>query len=78
VLYCGKRLSPCSVDYRKAYGEAAETGISVTHAESRTIRENSIPMITLIDKEVWTFKRVYDENKANSSICVDFPGMDVP
>jgi hypothetical protein len=48
----------------KRYGEVTAGEVSITHREFRALRENAIPIITLIDKEVWTFKRVYDANKA--------------
>jgi hypothetical protein len=62
----------------KRYGELSSNGNSITHQEFKTLRDNSIPIITLIDKEVWTFKRVYDANKVNTSTCADYPGMDRP
>lgn len=60
----------------KRYGDPSEAGISVTHKEFRTIKECGIPLVTLIDRETWTFKRVYDSNHKNP-VGV-FPGMDHP
>ena len=43
----------------KRYGSIME-GISVTHKEFRTAKENEIPLITFVDADVMGFKKVYD------------------
>lgn len=60
----------------KRYGTASEGGISVTHKEFLSIKEAKIPLITLIDKETWTFKSVFDAN--GQLPTTSFPGMDNP
>src|SRR5260221_14338558 len=57
----------------KRYGDPDEGGLSVTHKEFRTIKEAKIPLVTLIEKETWTFKRVYDAN--TGARAGTFPGM---
>src|SRR5437868_1041521 len=60
----------------KRYGSVvpAQT-LSVTQNEFMTARENNIPTITLVDKEVLAMKRVYD---ANAGKALTFPTMDEP
>lgn len=65
IIIVGKRYG--NVDRNKA--------ISVTHNEFRTARNNELPVIFLINKEVLAFKRVYDQNEDSN---VSFPGMDNP
>jgi hypothetical protein len=60
----------------KRYGDPAGGGLSVTHKEFQTIKEAKIPLVTLIEKETWTFKRVYDAN--TGARTGTFPGMDHP
>jgi hypothetical protein len=59
----------------KRYGSKSKNGFSVTHNELRTARSYKLPTICLVDREVISFKRVYDLNKAKG-INSDFPGMD--
>jgi len=42
------------------YGNpSAEGGVSVTHKEFRTARDEGIPLIALVEKEVMSFKKVF-------------------
>ena len=61
----------------KRYGTKSENGLSITHNEFRKAKEHRIPTIFIIDKEVWSFKRVYDANLENGT-TTKFPGMDSP
>ncbi|HTB81718.1 MAG TPA: DUF4062 domain-containing protein [Opitutaceae bacterium] len=58
----------------KRYSEPSENGMSVTENEYRTAVKNKIPIITLVDREVLAFKRIFDTNKKKEKI--EFPGMD--
>lgn len=46
----------------KRYGSKSENDLSITHNEFRKAREHVIPIISIIDQEVLSFKRVYDAN----------------
>ncbi|HEY5344891.1 MAG TPA: DUF4062 domain-containing protein, partial [Verrucomicrobiae bacterium] len=60
------------------YGNAtAEGGISITHREFRTAREEGIPLIALVEKEVLSFKKVFQANKDQNPLT-NFPRMDNP
>ncbi len=59
----------------KRYGKKSKNGKSVTHNEFNSARENHIPLITFVDKEVLSFKQVFDINK---DLEQKFPGMDAP
>jgi hypothetical protein len=61
----------------KRYGQPRPDGLSVTHHEFRAARQASIPVIALIDKDVMSFKAVFDANKRAKKSPV-FPGMDHP
>jgi len=60
----------------KRYGYIANNGVSVTHNEFRTARNQSIPVIFLVDQEIMSFKRVFDTNENKGKLS--FPGMDNP
>ena len=60
----------------KRYGSVGEDGISVTHNEFRTTRDQRLPVVCLVDAEVMAFKRVFDANGALDSFRA--PGMDAP
>jgi len=57
----------------KRYGSVSSNNMSITQNESRVARSKSIPLITLVDQEVLTYKRVYDANPSSSAV---FPGME--
>lgn len=59
----------------KRYGSLSANGLSITHNEYNTAKNNNIPIIFLIDSEVISFKRIYDKNSTES---VNYPGMDLP
>jgi len=52
-------------------------GISVTHKEFRTARNEGIPLIALVEKEVMSFKKVFQANKDQKQ-PTSFPRMDNP
>jgi hypothetical protein len=57
----------------KKYGYITPNKLSVTHNEFRVAKERNIPVICIIEKEVLSFKKVYDASKAT-----EFPDMDEP
>jgi len=59
----------------KRYGQTASGGLSVTHNEFRTARDRRLPVFTLVDREVLSYKKVHD---ANVSLGTAFPGVDEP
>jgi hypothetical protein len=59
----------------KRYGEKTENGLSVTNNEFITIQKRNVPIITIVDQEVISFKRVYEANKTTEN-TTKFPGMD--
>lgn len=63
----------------KKYSGLAKDGISVTHNEYQIAKESSIPVICLVDKDVLSYKKVYDYQKENGgSELSAFPEMDNP
>ncbi len=66
ILFIGKR-----------YGSKSSNTLSITHNEYRIAKEKKIPIITLVDKEVQSFKKVYDENIEKVEER-KYPGMDNP
>lgn len=61
----------------KKYGNIWADGISVTHQEFRTAKENSIPLITFVDTDVMAFKKVFDADPT-SGTWDKFDHMDNP
>jgi hypothetical protein len=61
----------------KRYGSISQNGLSITHNEFHSAKEHKIPIISLIEHEVMSFKRVYDAN-VSKGIEQIFPGMDSP
>ena len=59
----------------KRYGEKTENGLSVTNNEFLTIQKRNVPIVTIVDQEVISFKRVYEANRATEN-ATKFPGMD--
>ncbi len=66
ILFIGKR-----------YGSVSGNQLSITHNEYRVAKDKKIPIITLVDSEVQSFKRVYDANIENVE-KPNYPGMDHP
>lgn len=60
----------------KRYGSRSVNGFSVTQNEFATSKLLKVPVISLIDEEVLTFKRVFDANP--HATLTAFPGMDDP
>lgn len=60
----------------KRYGSLSANNFSISHNEFQTARDQKIPVICLVDQEVWAYKRVFDANKPKKSIAL--PGMDAP
>jgi len=59
----------------KRYGEKTKNGLSVTHNEFLTIQNRNVPIVTIVDQEVISFKRVYEANRDIKNVT-KFPGMD--
>ncbi len=59
----------------KRYGEPGSHGLSVTHSEFRTARDNQVPVWAFVDKDVLLLRKVY---KANDGSSVSLPGVDDP
>jgi|WetSurMetagenome_2_1015567.scaffolds.fasta_scaffold09848_4 hypothetical protein len=77
---CYMALKDCQIAIiilGKRYGWIAPNGMGITHNEFRTARENRIPIIFLIDKDIIAYKKVYDQQKKEDKIG-PFPDMDSP
>ncbi|MBL7649968.1 MAG: DUF4062 domain-containing protein [Candidatus Hydrogenedentes bacterium] len=61
----------------KRYGSVSANGRSVTHNEFLTSREQTIPVVCLVDREVLTYKKVYDATEDKAQVA-NFPGMELP
>lgn len=61
----------------KRYGSSGPDGISVTHKEFRSAKDHQIPLITFVDADVMSFKKVYDTDK-ESDIWNRFEHMGNP
>lgn len=61
----------------KRYGWIAPNGLGITHNEFRAARENKIPVIFLIDRDIIAYKKVYDSQKKTGNVG-SFPDMDNP
>lgn len=61
----------------KRYGRISPNGLGITHNEFKAARENKIPIIFLIDKDVIAYKKVFDKQKIDGNIG-SFPDMDNP
>ncbi len=61
----------------KRYSKVSANSFSVTENEYRTAAQRKIPIVTLVDREVMAFKRVYEANRLNDK-NLQFPGMDDP
>jgi len=59
----------------KRYGSVSSNRQSVTHNEFRTARESGIPVICLVDREVLSYKKVFDATDETHGVAT-FPGMD--
>ncbi|XWN38413.1 MAG: DUF4062 domain-containing protein [Balneola sp.] len=65
----------CVLIVGKRYGSITDNDLSVTHNEFLTAKDVEVPIITLVDREVLTYQRVYNANKDSQP---NFPGMDNP
>ena len=61
----------------KRYGSLSANGSAITHNEFIVARENKIPIVCLVEREVLSFKKVFDANSEIQSAPA-FPGMDFP
>lgn len=61
----------------KRYGDEDDNDeVSVTHKEFRTLHERSIPLVTLVERDIFASKTIFDASDENLSITI--PGMDKP
>lgn len=60
----------------KRYGSISNNDLSITHNEFLAAREHSIPVLCLADKEILSYKKVFDESEKGQKVT--FPGMDSP
>ncbi len=60
----------------KRYGHISENGLSITHNECNTAKACKIPIITLVDAEIMSFKKFHDSNPGKNDLKA--PGMDAP
>ncbi len=51
----------------KRYGSLGPDGLSVTHKEFHTARTHEVPLITFVDADVMSFKKVYDADRASNT-----------
>jgi len=58
----------------KRYGSIGDDGRSVTHNEFMAAREHQVPVICLVDREVLTYKKLFEANAGTLKI----PGMESP
>jgi len=73
---CFKEAEHCDLGILivgKRYGDDYVDGCSVTHGEFRTLHSKKRPILTLIEKDVMTFKNLIESNSGND---IQFPGMD--
>ena len=61
----------------KRYGPLSSNGMSVTHNEFQTARDNSIPIITFIEDKVLAYKEIYDKDPS-ANIWKNIEHMDQP
>lgn len=77
---CYRTIRECQLAVlliEKRYGEKSKNDLSVTHNEFRNAKKLNIPIITIVDQEVLSFKRVYDAN-IDTPEKQKFPSMDSP
>ncbi|MBK1884613.1 DUF4062 domain-containing protein [Luteolibacter pohnpeiensis] len=51
----------------KRYGSIGSEGLSVTHREFHTARRHEIPLITFVDADVMSFKKVFDADPESAT-----------
>lgn len=61
----------------KRYGWITSNGLGITHNEFKAARDNKIPVIFLIDKDIIAYKKVFDKQKTDGNVG-SFPDMDNP
>lgn len=75
---CFKEAENCDLGILivgKRYGNDYINEISVTHGEFRTLHSRKVPVVTLVEKDVLTYKALVE---ANPDVKIDCPGMDRP
>ena len=61
----------------KRYGWITDNGLGITHNEFKAARNNKIPVIFLIDRDIIAYKKVFDKQKSDGALG-SFPDMDNP
>lgn len=77
---CYMALKDCQIAIviiGKRYGWITQNGLGITHKEFKAARDNKIPVIFLIDKDIIAYKKVFDKQKTDGNIG-SFPDMDNP
>ena len=77
---CYRTMKDCQIAVLivgKRYGSLSVNGRGITHNEFVTARENTIPVVCLVDREVLSYKKVFDAAREEQP-PVKFPGMDSP
>lgn len=75
---CFKEAENCDLGIlivAKRYGDDYINNVSVTHGEFRTLRGRKVPIVTLVEKDVLTYKALVEANPNATIAC---PGMDRP
>lgn len=75
---CFKEAENCDLGIlivSKRYGDDYLNNVSVTHGEFRTLHSRKVPIVTLVEKDVLTYKSLLEANTGTSIAC---PGMDRP
>ena len=61
----------------RRYGAVDSDGLSVTHREYLTAKNEGLPTITFVEPDVLNYKEVYD-SEPNAELWNSFPKMDHP
>lgn len=72
---CFKEAENCDLGIlivAKRYGDDYLNNVSVTHGEFRTLRGRKVPIVTLVEKDVLTYKALVEANPDSTIAC---PGM---
>lgn len=75
---CFKEAENCDLGIliiAKRYGDNYLNNVSVTHGEFRTLHSRKVPIVTLVEKDVLTYKHLLEANRGTT---IDCPGMDRP
>lgn len=60
----------------KRYGDIHTDGVSVTQQEYRTLLSQRVPVVSLVERDLFASKSIYDASENREAVT--FPGMDRP